>query len=47
MNAGKAEARAARRQIETALGPDVRRWPWSIGVSRLLDLWLVLEERDA
>lgn len=41
MNARKVEARAARRQTETALVPDVRRWPCSIGVSRLLDLWLV------
>jgi hypothetical protein len=47
VNARKVEARAARSQIEHALGPDVRRWSWSSGVSRLLDLWLVLEERDA
>jgi hypothetical protein len=47
VNARKAEARAARGQIESALGPDVRRWPWSISVSRLLDLLIVLEEAGA
>jgi hypothetical protein len=38
-------AREARRDVEDALGPDVRSWRWSLGASRLLDLWIVLEER--
>jgi hypothetical protein len=40
------QARAARGQVENALGSDVRRWPFTIGASRLIDLWIVLEERD-
>jgi hypothetical protein len=40
------EARAARSQLEAALEPDVRDWPWSMGTSRLLDLWIVIEEHD-
>jgi hypothetical protein len=47
VNARKAEVRAARSQIETVLGPDGRRWRWSIGASRLGDLLIVLEELDA
>ena len=40
------QARAARGQVEDALGHDVRRWPWTLGASRLIDLWLAIEERD-
>jgi hypothetical protein len=41
------QARAARQLVEDALGPDVRSWSWTIGASRLIDLWtVVLEERD-
>jgi hypothetical protein len=47
VNARKAEPRAARSQIETVLGPDVRCWQWSIGASRHLDLLIVLEDVDA
>jgi hypothetical protein len=42
------QVRAARRDVEDALGPDVHSWPWTIGASRLIDLWtVVLEARDA
>jgi hypothetical protein len=41
------QARAARRLVEDSLGPDVHSWPVSIGASRLIDLWIVLEERAA
>ena len=41
------EARAARRGVEDALGPDVRGWGWSLGVPRLINLWIVLAERGA
>jgi hypothetical protein len=42
------KARAARGAIESALGPDVRRWPWSRRLSLWLDALVVLEEvRDA
>jgi hypothetical protein len=37
-------ARAARGEIEAALGPDVSLWPWSPALSRWLDVLLVLEE---
>jgi hypothetical protein len=47
MKARRAAARDARGQIEQALGPDVRRWPWAIGASRLIDLWLALDQCDA
>ncbi len=35
-------ARSARGQLEDALGPDVRTWPWSLRLSFWLDalvLW--------
>ena len=47
MNARTAEARAARGQVEDTLGADVLRWIWTIRTSRLIDLWIVVEERDA
>jgi hypothetical protein len=36
------QARAARAEVEAAL--EANGWPWSRGASRLLDLWLALEE---
>jgi hypothetical protein len=41
------QARAARRLVEDSLGPDVHNWKWTIGASRLIDLWtVVLEARE-
>jgi hypothetical protein len=37
-------ARAARGQLEDALGRDVAAWPWSCVLSRWLDALVVLEE---
>jgi hypothetical protein len=41
------QARAARATVEDALGPDVHAWRWAIGASRLIDLWISMEERAA
>jgi hypothetical protein len=41
------QARAARAVVEDGLGPDIRTWPWSLGASRLLDLWLLAEDGDS
>jgi hypothetical protein len=38
-------ARAARSQVEAAL--DGVGWRWSLRLSRILDAWLLLEERSA
>jgi len=39
------QARAARREVEDALGPAVRGWPWSsLRLSRWLDALLTIEE---
>lgn len=40
-------ARAARGEIEDALGPHITRWPWSPRLSHWVDALLALEERDA
>ncbi len=42
-----AHARAARAEIENALGPDVRTWRWSALLSRLVDAYVLIEERAA
>jgi hypothetical protein len=36
------QARAARHQLESPL--DALGWRWHPGLSRLIDLWLVVEE---
>lgn len=39
-------ARAARGEIEEALGPDVvARWPWSERLSHIIDMWVWIEEQ--
>ena len=42
--ARRAEARAARRQVEDILDQLGKPWPWSRNLSRLIDLWLIMEE---
>jgi hypothetical protein len=37
-------AREARRQVEKLLDALGGPWPWHLGASRLIDLWLVVEE---
>jgi hypothetical protein len=41
------QARIARAELEDALGPDVRAWRWSAILSRLIDGYVLLEERTA
>ena len=38
------QARDARAELEEALGPEICRWPIAPFVSRLLDIWIILEE---
>lgn len=40
-------ARGARAELEDALGPVVARWPWRPQLSRLMDAYILLEERAA
>lgn len=42
---GREQARAARRDVEAAL--DVAGWPWSLRLSRWVDLLVTIEERGA
>jgi len=38
------EARAARHQLEEILDTLGQPWPWHAALSRLIDLWLCVEE---
>jgi hypothetical protein len=40
----QAAARAARRGVEDALDGLGRPWPWHLGLSRLIDMWVIAEE---
>jgi len=40
----RGEARAARAEIEDAI--DARGGAWSLALSRLIDLWLLVEEGE-
>ena len=37
-----ARARAGRRVLEDAL--DSAGWPWAVAISRLIDLWITIED---
>jgi hypothetical protein len=41
------QAREARRQTEDALDQLGTPWPWRAGLSKLLDLWIFVEESTA
>lgn len=41
------QAREARHQIEALLDTLGRPWPWHAGLSRLIDLWVIVEEAGA
>lgn len=38
------QAGAARHQIEDLLDSLGRPWPWHAGLSRLIDMWVIVEE---
>lgn len=40
-------ARAARGEVELALGPDIRTWRWSQRISGWVDALVLLEEAAA
>lgn len=41
------QAREARGEAEHALDRLGQPWPWHSGLSRLIDLWILLEESMA